>query len=139
MDTPDDPVRRGQKVLRALIAERRDRAGSSEGVLETRLLALLRRSRLPLPTQQHALTIGGVGRVRVDFAYPDRMVAIETDGYRWHAGKRRWARDLDRRNALTAAGWRLLHVTWDDVEHDPAGTVERIAALVAAPVSRDVL
>jgi very-short-patch-repair endonuclease len=71
----------------------------------------------------------------VDFAYPDRRIAIEVDGYRWHAGRRRWERDLARRNALTALGWRVLHVTAADIEQRPGDMLAIVrAALGGSPV-----
>lgn len=124
--------RRASGLLRALISDRAGPGPASESVLETRLMRLLRGSGLPLPTQQHAVRREGRVFARLDFAYPEMKVALETDGYRWHAGKRRWATDLERRNALTALGWRVLHLTWHDIERDPAGTVARIASLLRA-------
>jgi very-short-patch-repair endonuclease len=61
---------------------------------------------------------------RVDLAYPDVLLAIEADGYRYHSGRVAWQRDLERRNALTSRGWRVIHVTWKDVVLEG----ERVAA-----------
>ena len=134
LSAPEALRRRGTKTLRAFVTERRGQSGAaSESVLETHLIRLLKRARLPMPLQQYTVTLDGGGRARIDFAYPHLMLAIEADGYRWHSGKQRWASDLDRRNALTTAGWRVLHLTWDDVERDPVGTVQRIAQLIEAP------
>lgn len=57
------------------------------------------------------------GRVvaRLDFAYPDVQLGIEVDGYRWPSGRRQWARDVSRQNELIDLGWRILHVTYEDV------------------------
>jgi very-short-patch-repair endonuclease len=67
----------------------------------------------------------------VDFAYPDIRLAIEVDGYRWHAGRARWEHDLGRRNALTARGWSVIHVTSSDIERHPGKTVRVIAEALA--------
>ena len=52
------------------------------------------------------------GRVvaRVDFAWPDKKVALEYDGL-WHAEPGQFAKDRDRLNELRAAGWTVVFVT----------------------------
>ncbi|MGH2756628.1 MAG: DUF559 domain-containing protein [Actinomycetota bacterium] len=47
----------------------------------------------------------------LDFAYPDHKLAIETDGYRWHASRERFESDRDKGNGLVLDGWRLLRIT----------------------------
>lgn len=63
-----------------------------------------------------------------DFAYPEHRVAIETDGYRWHTGRRKWQHDLARRNALVALGWLVIHVTDEDLNSASNRVVEVISA-----------
>lgn len=66
----------------------------------------------------------GLGRsVRLDFAWLELRIGIEADGRRWHTGTA-FERDLARRNAVTAAGWRLYHYGWTAVTSAP----ERVAA-----------
>ncbi|MGH2727306.1 MAG: DUF559 domain-containing protein, partial [Actinomycetota bacterium] len=62
--------------------------------------------------------------------YPDKLLAVEVDGYRWHSGRIRWQRDLTRRNELTRLGWRVIHVTADDLARRPNETILRLAAAV---------
>lgn len=107
--------RRGVAVLRTLLDERDPKAAPAESVLEARLIRLLRRARLPEPAKQHEVRERGRLLARVDLAYPDVRLAIEADGYRFHSGRVAWQRDLERRNALTSRGWRVIHVTWNDV------------------------
>lgn len=63
---------------------------------------------------------------RVDFAYPVARLAIEADGYRYHSGEGAWRRDLARRNALAAQGWRVVHMTWDALEGRAAEVLSEI-------------
>ncbi len=56
---------------------------------------------------------------RVDFAYPDLMVAIECDGKKHHFGTREWEFDLERRSRLAAMGWRVIHISWDMLVNRP--------------------
>ncbi|MCI0583809.1 MAG: endonuclease domain-containing protein [Chloroflexi bacterium] len=83
---------------------------------------------MPPPARQHRVKDQGGLVAVVDFAYPDLKLAIEADGYRWHTGRIRWEHDLARRNRLTALGWRVLHVTWSDIEQRSEELMARIAA-----------
>lgn len=51
----------------------------------------------------------------IDFAFPDRMVAVEIDGFAFHRDAATFQRDRTRRNALIAAGWTVLNFTWGDL------------------------
>lgn len=121
--------RPGIGVLRQLVEARAGGPGL-DSVLETRLLRLLRRAGLPTPACQYEIRDRGRLLARVDFAYPQARLAIEVDGYRWHSGRARWERDLGRRNALTALGWRVIHVTSSDLEHRPDRIVRMIAQVL---------
>jgi very-short-patch-repair endonuclease len=122
--------RAGTGVLAELIEARSGGQARSESVLETRFLRLLRQRGLPLPVCQHEVREGDRVLARVDFAYPAARLAVEVDGYRWHSGRARWEHDLDRRNALTARGWRIIHVTWSDLERRPDLVIRTIAAVL---------
>ncbi|MFN2590069.1 MAG: endonuclease domain-containing protein [Actinomycetota bacterium] len=64
---------------------------------------------------------------RVDFAFPRARLALEADSYRYHSSPRDWSRDRTRHNALIAAGWRVLPITYSDLVGNPAGVAEQIA------------
>lgn len=117
--------RNGLKVVNKLLDER-PTAFDSE--LEKKLLHAMRGYGLPEPIPQFEVRDGD-GRfvARVDFAYPDVMLAVEADGYEWHHGRKRWRRDLARRNDLTALGWRVIHVTAEDLDQKLGATMQRIA------------
>ena len=121
--------RRGIGKLRALLAERDDRGRPSASRFETRLNRLLVRSGLPA-MREYKIWDGGNFVARVDFCYPEAKLIIEADGFRWHSARRAWQRDRERRNQLTAMGWRVIQVTWEDLVRRPGETVERIRALL---------
>ncbi|WP_458199620.1 DUF559 domain-containing protein [Blastococcus deserti] len=120
------PRCRGSRLARE-VADLAD--GLAESPQETRLRLLLLRAGLPAPTAQHRVFDEEGFVARLDFAYPDRKVAIEYDGA-WHAEPRQFARDRRRLNRLTAAGWRVIFVTAADLR-DPERLVRRIAAAIA--------
>lgn len=118
--------RPGVTVLESLLRARED-GSVPESVLETRLLRILDRAGLAAPLCQYEVRDRRGKLVgRVDFAYVDVHLAIEVDGYQWHSGRQRWERDLERRNALTNRGWRIIHVTWSDLERRPDEVVRTI-------------
>jgi very-short-patch-repair endonuclease len=104
--------------------------GLAQSPQETRLRLLLHRSDLPRPTAQFRVT-DDHGRfvAIVDFAWPERKIALEYDG-QWHAEPGQFAKDRARLNRLTAAGWRVVFVTAQDM-HDPVRLLARIAAALA--------
>jgi very-short-patch-repair endonuclease len=72
---------------------------------------------------------------RVDFAWPDRKVAVEYDGL-WHAEDGQFAKDRQRLNQLQAEGWRIVFVTAGDM-YRPEEVIARIAAALGLdPVGR---
>lgn len=123
--------RPGTAAIRALVEMRRDGEAEPESRFETRLARLFREARLR-PVRQHLVhDEHGVFVARLDFAFPDVQLAVEAEGRRYHAGRARWLRDLDRRNRLTALGWRIHHVTWDRMTSDPDGTIDEMRTLLA--------
>ncbi|SDG07491.1 endonuclease domain-containing protein [Klenkia brasiliensis] len=104
--------------------------GLAESPQETRTRLHLRRGGVPAPVAQFCVLQDGRFVARVDFAWPDRKVALEYDGL-WHAEPGRFAKDRARLNALQAAGWRVVFVTARDLHH-PAELVARVLAVLAA-------
>lgn len=103
--------------------------GRSESPQESRLRVPLVLAGLPPAVPQYEVRIGVRFVARVDLAYPDRRLAIEYDGA-WHGEAGQFARDRQRLNRLGAAGWRVVHVTADDLHTGAAVALVR-AALAA--------
>ena len=111
--------RAGSARLRRVVSAAESRPKESR--LEVKLARLLRSSALPPSVPQFELL-----RYRLDRAWPDRKLAVEADGFQHHGRHLVWKRDRRRVAAIEAAGWRILHVTWDDVTQRPAETLDRI-------------
>lgn len=95
----------------------------------------MHRAGLPPPVAQYRIVDGGRFLARVDFAWPDRRLAVEYDGL-WHAEERQFTQDRRRLNLVHAAGWRVVFVTAAD-HHDPTRVLDEIAvALAATPGAR---
>lgn len=58
-------------------------------------------------------------KFRVDFAWPDQMLAVEVQGGIWTRGRHirpvGMVRDMEKFNLLTLDGWRVLLLTSQDV------------------------
>lgn len=103
----------------------------AESHLELRFLRLLRRSGLPVPTPQYEVMIRGEFVARLDFAFPELKLAIETHGFRFHGTRERLQADARRENRLKRLGWLILVFTWDDVVGDASRVVSEISEAFA--------
>lgn len=106
--------RGGNRALRAVLAAWTPGA-MPEGVAEMRVVRGLLAVGLPPPVRQYEIRSGGVVIARVDLAYPEYRLAIELDGFRWHAGRGPFRSDRLRRNRIEAVGWRLLETAPEDM------------------------
>ncbi len=110
--------RPGSGRFTAVVAERLGETQPSNG-FERKVSALLVSRGLPPPTKQHEVVLA-TGRSRfVDLAYPDAMVGLEPAGWKWHLTRAQWASDLTRNNELTALGWRMMPIPFDDYRQRP--------------------
>jgi hypothetical protein len=108
----------------ASLQEQLDRVGTTltRSELEERFLGLCEDHGLPRPATN--CVIEGI---EVDFAWRDRWLVVEVDGYAYHRSPSAFERDRERDVVLTLAGWRVLRFTWDQITTR--------AAWVAAAVS----
>lgn len=128
------PGRRGSGVLRAVLDERALGAEPADGLLEPRMALLLREAGLPLARFQFPFFERGRFLGRIDFAYPDQMIAIEVDGHETHSTPAALDLDLQRQNALVLAGWTILRFTWRAVVRRPEQVAAEIRRALGASV-----
>lgn len=109
--------RNGVAAYRAGIRSLDRNGRATQTNLELANLRGIRAAGFPEPELQLAVVDGDGRRRRLDIAWPDRMVDLETDGDRWHtsaADRREMAR---RDAALEAVGYAVVRVDSDEVEH----------------------
>jgi hypothetical protein len=82
----------------------------AESPQETRVRLRLLRAGLPPPVTQFAVYDGMREVARVDFAWPERKLALEYDGWD-HTVEDRRGLDLDRIDELRRLGWTVIVVT----------------------------
>jgi len=117
----------GVKALQRLLD--RDTFVLSDGELERLFLPLAREVGLPLP--QAKIWLNGF---EVDFFWPDLRLVVETDGLRYHRTPSAQAKDLERDQAHTAAGYSRLRFSHWQVKHEQ-DYVRRILGATAARLS----
>jgi len=133
------PGRPGTPRLRSLLGRP---AGLSDAEAKSRMerafLALCRKAGLPEPRVNMWIPLPiPSGGLEVDFTWPDRMLAVETDSAPLHQTIRARRNDPARDRALTLAGWRVARFTWLDVMAEPARVTSEMRALLRpSPSSR---
>ena len=83
---------------------------------------------VPLPVLQHEIRGRNGERWRVDFAWPDALVAAEYESIEWHAGRDEMLRDKTRGAKIQELGWTLIPIVIHDVRREPGHLAERIAS-----------
>jgi hypothetical protein len=83
---------------------------------------------LPIPTLEYEIVDANGELRRVDFAWPDRRVAVEYDGVDWHSDPDAMRRDRRRRAALEDVGWVVISIVFEDVRCRAWEFVARIDA-----------
>lgn len=126
LDSSSGRRRPGAARLRELLAVRTPgRAAGSPA--EVALIRCLRAHGLPDPVRQHPIRLRDGTTAVVDLAWPDARLAVEWDGYDVHSGRRAFASDLERQNALLDVGYQLRRYTGDAMRRQP----ERIVAALS--------
>ncbi|QMU67109.1 DUF559 domain-containing protein [Streptacidiphilus sp. P02-A3a] len=72
------------------------------------------------------------GKYRLDFAIPEKKIAIELDGYAWHSSPQSFTRDRARQRDLEFHGWRLIRFSGAEIVNDSSGCVRQAARMVNA-------
>jgi very-short-patch-repair endonuclease len=102
---------------------------------EARFLRLVRDAKLPEPLVNHALDAPDHGHCRPDFLWPAHDLVVETDGWETHGTRIAFVADRRKDAALTAAGYRVVRFSADDVRDRPGTIVARLATLLYSPAS----
>jgi very-short-patch-repair endonuclease len=119
------PTRPGTRALRQLIAA--DTAPAlTRSEAEERFLALIRAAELPAP-EVNARLAG----YEVDFLWREQGLVVEVDGFTFHGSRAAFERDRRRDADLTARGFRVIRVTWQQIVDAPEALVVRLATALA--------
>jgi hypothetical protein len=115
----------GTTRIRSVLESKVPSDSPAESPLESRAAIVLRSSDLPPATPQFEVFDDGRLVGRVDFAWPEHLVALEVDGFSVHGDRSAWERDQVRSSRLAAAGWRVHRVTHERLA-DPLSVVAEL-------------
>lgn len=115
--------RRGIVKVRALLPCADARA---ESPMESEARLVMIDGGLAVPVLQHEVVDSRGRRRRLDFAWPEEMVAAEYDSDAWHTGGDAMRRDREKLAAVQDLGWTVVPIVADDVRRRPDLLVRRI-------------
>jgi hypothetical protein len=101
-------------------------APEAESPMESEARLAMLDGGLPPPVLQHEIVDRNGRTWRVDFAWPERRVALEYDGFDWHSDPEQLRRDRQKRAALQEMGWTVQSIVADDVRRRSWDMVRRI-------------
>jgi hypothetical protein len=101
-------------------------APEAESPMESEARLAMLDGGLPPPVLQHEIVDRNGRTWRVDFAWPERRVAVEYDGFDWHSDPEQLRRDRQKRAALQEMGWTVQSIVADDVRRRFWDMVRRI-------------
>jgi very-short-patch-repair endonuclease len=116
---------RARGLLRRILADAHEPA-FTRSEAEARLLALIRKARLPAPETN--VRIGGY---EVDFVWREQKLVVEVDGFAYHSTREAFERDRRKDADLQALGLRTTRVTFRQIATEPEATIARLSAMLA--------
>jgi very-short-patch-repair endonuclease len=119
------PRRGGTRALRALVDEEA-RPSLTRSEAEERFLELIRKAGLRRPKAN--VVVRGC---EADFFWPAERLVVEIDGFAYHASRTAFERDHQRDGILTAAGLRVMRVTWRQLTAKPELLLVQVAQALA--------
>ena len=100
---------------------------AAESPMESEARLVMHDHALPKPELQHRIVDRDGITWRVDFAWPDRRLAVEYEGFDYHSSPDDLRQDRRKRNALSRINWRVMSIVADDVRKRPAEMARDIA------------
>jgi very-short-patch-repair endonuclease len=130
------PQRPGAPLLRELLSEGVHLRGAPINRFEDRFADLLDRHRVPRPRFNPHLGISGRS-FKPDCLWPRHRLIVELDGAAVHQTRQSFEADRERDRVLLTAGYRTMHVTWRQLEHEPDELIADLRRLLsgASPTS----
>jgi very-short-patch-repair endonuclease len=123
------PRHRGCKTIRAILASQDLDATVTKNQLEEGFLTLVDRYRLPRPRMNDDLDIG-VRRIEPDAVWHDQRLIVELDGRETHHTLKAFESDRARDRAAAVAGWRVIRITWRQLQDEPDAVAADLRVLL---------
>ena len=126
------PKRRGTANLRRVLENhQRNGVTRTRSELERAFLSLLDAHGLPRPRTNHLTDHG-----ELDATWPEERLVVEVDGWAGHGTRRAFEKDRARDRELVVAGWRVIRLTWRQLDEDGETIARQLSALLGATPPR---
>jgi very-short-patch-repair endonuclease len=124
------PSKRGVRKVRAALERLEEEPeGHKRSRLEERFAPFLRLHRLPLPRFNDWIMVGDK-RFQVDCHWPELRQIVELDGWQSHRTRTAFREDRARDRKLRVAGYTITHLTWNQLDDEPAEIAADLRALL---------
>ena len=124
------PGRRGVRTVRAALERLKEEPpGRKRSKLEERFAPFLRQRNLPLPRFNDWICLHGKN-YKVDCHWPELRQIVELDGWQGHKSRSAFREDRARDRRLTAAGYTVTHITWNQLDDEPEEIASDLRALL---------
>jgi hypothetical protein len=120
------PGRRGTRNLRALLVSP-EPVGFTRNDFEEAFLAFVDACGLSRPRMNGDLWMRG-RFFQIDALWERERVAVELDSRSVHGTNKNFESDRQRDRILVAEGWRTVHVTWRQLQEEPAAIAADLQA-----------
>lgn len=87
--------------------------------LELLLARIIAKAHVPKPVRQYELLCADGRRVFLDNAWPDRKIAVEAVGMRWHGNATQARKTRERSRSITGSGWDQYEYGWSEATETP--------------------
>ncbi|MEJ7717258.1 MAG: DUF559 domain-containing protein [Thermoleophilaceae bacterium] len=124
------PRRRGTGTLRSVLASGRIGDGVTRSELEERFLAFVDRAALPRPKVNAHVEIAG-RLIECDCVWRPHRLIVELDGHAAHGRRSAFEADRARDRSINAAGWRVVRVTWRQLNSEATSLAADLRRLLA--------
>lgn len=121
------PQRTGCRALKQLLVRP---AGVTRSELERRFLRALSTAGLPMPATNETISVKGRS-LEVDVVWKRQGIVVELDGLKYHGRDQAFETDRERDRLLAVSGWKVIRVTWKQLQFDRARVLEDLAALLS--------
>ena len=124
------PGKRGVRTVRAALERLKEEPeGRKRSKLEERFAPFLRLSHLPLPRFNDWICLDGKN-YQVDCHWPGTRQIVELDGWQGHKTRSAFREDRARDRRLTAAGYTVTHITWNQLDDEPEEIASDLRSLL---------
>ena len=123
------PRRPGIPVLRALLE---DGVKLTRSELEARFLEFVRRVGVQRPETNAWLQIHGTW-IECDCLWRAERLIVELDGHGVHGTRAAFEADRARDRALQAEGWRVVRITWHQLQYNAQPLARDLRAVLTRP------